>query len=377
MPSFSRDTRAEMRSFVLVFLALDALFAQDPPLNVSDGIKSLTVMVDADTQAGSGLIFASRNDRVYIVTANHVVRPNNLEARDIKVFFRWLPGEPFKATMLNPHDASALDLAVIAVPLTVTSVDKQRLPFEQLGEPAAVPDGTVLWAVGHPGGTAWELSDPLRVRQPDGIRFSLRGAGLPDGYSGGPVFDGNGLIVGIGREALEVTRIDRVVEQLKSTQWNFDVDLKQPPWGVHFRDTLLRYVSEAPAGFTGLGEKAVKRSAEEPSAAAFVPTIKFTNENICFGGVIEHNLGITCFLAFGLDRSAGEQQLRTLTRNVQFALPTWKKTDGTDVGYFLSPESTVRVEVRLGEWGRNGASASYTLAFTVLSLRDINSYSDQ
>ena len=361
------------RRLLLALLALETLPAQDMSTDSLGEIRPLAVMVDADSQAGAGVIFAIRNDRIYIVTANHVVRPNNVEARSVQVFFRWLPGEPFKATILNPHDANALDLAVIAVPnVKATGADKQSLFFEQIGQPGTLADGVRLRAIGHPAGAAWEISDAVRARKADGIRISLRDSDLPNGYSGGPVLDDNGLIVGIGREAQEITRIDRAIEQLKSTQWNFEVDLREPFWGVHFRETLLRYVDAAQAGFLSIGEKVADPALDATNAAAFVPTVKFADEDHCLGGIMrEHRLGVSCFFGFGLDRPKADQLNKALVRIIQLALPNWRRTASTDAESFLNPMSTVSVEVHVNQFGKNGASPTYTLILVVNSLKEI------
>jgi hypothetical protein len=195
-------------------------------VSAADKAKLLTVMVDADTRAGSGIIFAVNEDRVYIATANHVVRPDNIAATDIKVSFKWLPGEPVKATLLNPHDADALDLAVIVVPdLARTRADKQQLPFDLLAKPIAVIAGTPFWVVGHPEGSLWETSELLHAQKPDAVRIPFLGS-VSDGYSGGPLLNRDGLIVGMGRAATQATRMDRIVEQLTSVGWDFSVGLK-------------------------------------------------------------------------------------------------------------------------------------------------------
>jgi hypothetical protein len=215
-----------MRLFLAVLLAPVFLSGQTLPPDAVNKAKLLTVMVDADTRPGSGIIFAVAEDRVYIATANHVVRSENVGANEIEVSFNWLPGEPFKATLLAPHDPDALDLAVIVVSdLSRTQADKQLLPFELLGKPAALTADSPLWAVGHPGGALWQLSDQLHAEKPDGIRARFRDS-VPNGYSGGPLLDRDGLIIGMGRTSTEATRMDRIVEQLTGSDWNFPVGLK-------------------------------------------------------------------------------------------------------------------------------------------------------
>src|SRR6478609_1405624 len=65
--------------------------------------EHLVVMIrctlDGKESIGAGIIFGAANDRLYVVTASHVVRHGADEATDIRVELRSLPGEPMRATL--------------------------------------------------------------------------------------------------------------------------------------------------------------------------------------------------------------------------------------------------------------------------------------
>src|SRR5262245_45612316 len=105
-------------------------------------IKPLIVMIesifpDEVKFIGAGIIIGSDTSRLYIATANHLVRngapPDRHNAQNVRVKFKWIPGDPIEARLLEFENAE-LDLAVLAV----TNVDSLRIPgsslFDQLGD---------------------------------------------------------------------------------------------------------------------------------------------------------------------------------------------------------------------------------------------------
>ena len=70
--------------------------------------------IDGEPSIGAGILFGAANDRLYVVTANHVVRRGATEATQIRVELRGLPGEPVPAVLTTRFDAKR-DIAVLSI----------------------------------------------------------------------------------------------------------------------------------------------------------------------------------------------------------------------------------------------------------------------
>ena len=186
--------------------------------------KQMTVMInatiDGDTRPGAGIIFGLAQGQIYIATANHLVRRGLSKASDIQAEFKWLPGQPVAAQLLTSYDERALDLAVIVVDAIKARLGQARLPFDGVGDLAILTRGSAVTAIGYPNGIAYDVSAG-QISQMEAVLVKYRVAGLvPGGYSGGPLVDRNGMIVGMIRQDQppdgEATRIDLILRQLKA-----------------------------------------------------------------------------------------------------------------------------------------------------------------
>jgi hypothetical protein len=356
-----------MRRFALALLAAMAALAQlKSPPQAGDGsagqigsesaekAKRVVVMInaglDGDTRPGAGMIFGLANDRVYIATANHLVRRGASNATDIQVEFRWLPGEHFKAQLLTNYDSS-LDLAVIAVSgLAQTGVARAGLSLDRIGNPSLLAQGVrgdPVWAIGYPDGTEYDIS-AAQVNQVEAVVVTYRVTGLvPGGYSGGPVVDRSGLIVGMIRQDQppnsQATRIDLILDQLKV--WGYHIDLQSPSAAAGtnaFRDTLLRYITAAPLGFTSIGAA--------NSIGGWVPSVNLPNASSCQGHGHGQEAVIACFFPAGKSESDAWQVLVDVIDVVRAALPQWKNSQMGDTSRLFwdgptLPASTVLINV--------------------------------
>ena len=195
------------------------------------GAEHIVVMVrsrfDTEEQWGAGLVVGARAGRLYIVTANHVVRRGGTVA-DVTVSLRNLPGEWHPARVLD-HADRQLDLAVLAV------VDQPGQPlggapvaFAILGSPETLKVGDDLHAIGNPLGRPWHVNlSPFKYRRSDGDRLSFEAPLVQKGHSGGGVFDPSWRLMGMlirdePPDGVAVS-ISRLVAQLKD--WGYPVDL--------------------------------------------------------------------------------------------------------------------------------------------------------
>lgn len=203
--------------------------------------KRLIVMIEARIGQqlinGAGIVLGVQGDRLYIATANHVVRWGDNEAEDIKVELRILPGEPFAAKLLNSRSGSrALDLAVMVVRGVETdAIPVSLLPFDRLGNTPGMRRADAVYSVGNPRGNRWRVNvSPDRVSQLDGDLIKFESQVIAPGHSGGGLFDASGRLVGMIRADQppvgEAVKIDRILE--KARHWGLPVDLVEGSFEV-------------------------------------------------------------------------------------------------------------------------------------------------
>lgn len=331
-----RRARIRLSFFGITLLAASAASGQNAPGNGSlENAKQLTVMINAtidrDTRPGAGIIFGLANNQIYIATANHLVRRGLAKANDIQVEFQWLPGEPVPAQLLTYYDDRALDLALLVVDSSKAHLPRTGLPEERFGDPRTLTRDSAVFAIGYPDGNAFDVS-AAHISQVEAVSLKYRVAGLvPGGYSGGPLVDRNGMIMGMIRQDQppdgEATRIDLVVDQLKA--WNYQVRLGNSPGGTEaaskppgtstrgdpFRDVLSRYIAEAPSGFRALGAK---------QFGNWAPSVNLPDAVSCRGGGTSKEPFIECVLYRTDSEAEAADKFEDLIDLVQTALPDWK-----------------------------------------------------
>ena len=143
---------------------------------------------------GAGLIFGASNNRLYIATADHVVRPKVrrkiVAADSIMVQFRSLPGEMFKA-VLQPDSDEILDLAVRRIEdWEEKGIDIGGVPFNFLGEPGKLNRGADVFHVGNPMGQSWHTNVKAdKISENIGNFLSFESNFIATGHSGGGLFN--------------------------------------------------------------------------------------------------------------------------------------------------------------------------------------------
>ena len=209
------------------------LAAQTPATAVPSETEQIVVMIrctmDGEPSIGAGLLVGSANDRLYVVTANHVVRRGATECADVRVELRALPGEPVPATLTTRFDARR-DVAVLVIAgVRAKGIDASALPFDRLGDPSSLARGDGVRALGQPEGRPWgssvatapiaSVSDSLLV---------FESAQVVPGHSGGALLDVRGEIVGLVLNVLlpeaRARNVLQVVELMRG--WGFPVALR-------------------------------------------------------------------------------------------------------------------------------------------------------
>lgn len=163
--------------------------------------QQLIVMIkgelgDAPT-IGAGIVFGRDKDKFYVLTANHVVRRGNLEARNLSIKVRTLPDRPLSAHVLSHFD-SEMDLAVIGVDgLAAQGIDLCALDFVLL-DSATPKRGAGVYAVGNPNGISWAMPvNPDMVAQAIRNKIVFQSTFISQGHSGGGLLNERGFLTGM------------------------------------------------------------------------------------------------------------------------------------------------------------------------------------
>jgi S1-C subfamily serine protease len=162
------------------------------------------VFVDFGSHIETSTAFAVRSDGI-MITNRHVIAGRDGNERPVQIGVRFADSQQtFAARVVAVSREEAIDLAVLRV--DVTGPVPTVLGFN--GRPDTVAVGAPVAVIGYPGG----MDSPQRVL--DGSTYATASLtvgtlskNLPDllqingygthGASGSPVFDGNGMVIGI------------------------------------------------------------------------------------------------------------------------------------------------------------------------------------
>ena len=217
-------------AFVLAVLPLEA---QETATPASDDTEQIVGMIrctlDGQESIGAGILFGSADDRLYVVTANHVVRRGATPCTDIRVELRARPGEPLPATLTTSFDARR-DVAVLSIPgVREKGIDVARLPFDRLGDPASLARGDGVHALGFPQGRAWGTNvAPIPIASVNDSVLVFETSQVVPGNSGGALLNSRreivGLVLNVQSPEATARSIAQVIDLLRG--WRFPVALR-------------------------------------------------------------------------------------------------------------------------------------------------------
>lgn len=187
-----------------------------PAQELADELKEKTVMITVQfnkgqpPEQGAGVVLCQQDDKVWILTANHVfagkstqawqqVRPSQIESATIS-FYRNSPAPVTadSAFLRRPglfYTFKPEDLLLLAIPLT------ERLPSTAaLASPPSEGDQQTVVTFGYPAerGASWEQAGgELLSGSTATSKFLYHTAEVHEGFSGGPLFNAAGELIGI------------------------------------------------------------------------------------------------------------------------------------------------------------------------------------
>lgn len=185
----------------------------------SDVLKNQTVQIrvyreDAEPDYGSGVILCQREELAYILTAHHVLYGTaqgggrKLSRRDVRKteisFHRELAATIVEdrdqgedRISVSPVPAKDLVLLTVAVPTRLPNAAPGRIPPNADLTAEAGLHGFLVMAVGYAQENAkgWVERTGAMSRRED--MFLMHTAQIEKGFSGGPLFDESGALVGL------------------------------------------------------------------------------------------------------------------------------------------------------------------------------------
>ena len=234
-------TRGECRlrwvaASIVGFVGASALAAPAGPTKLGtpreaarDAVVQLAAMItcESEVKLGIGIIVGADKERLYLVTAAHVVAGCSRRAEAVEVKFKG-SDKAAKGAVLKSSGSPA-DLAVVGVARAdAVGVNAAELPFDRLGDSEPLNTGDPLYLVGP----NWTVNvTPERVARNENGFLRFESKLIRPGFSGAPLlndrFEVVGLIQNIEEEAKVAISVSRIASLLKG--WKYPISLRIAP----------------------------------------------------------------------------------------------------------------------------------------------------
>lgn len=232
------STQRGLRTAAAMLVALTLLFvsraasAADDATEMQRLVPLVSARFDGNTEpgiGGVGVVFAATIDRMFVVTAAHVVRDRGRSASEIELKFG--EGRPSVRARLEQFDEKGLDIAVLVVDQPrKAGLEIDNLPFARLAARGAARRGDQVFMIGRRGGRLSVNVTPDRVSTVSDSTIAFETNFIVPGFSGGPLFNDRwqllGLIVRDNAPEGEARPMPAVIAALK--KWGLPMDLRLP-----------------------------------------------------------------------------------------------------------------------------------------------------
>lgn len=168
-----------------------------------EAIERLVAMVDGrfsdgTPTYGAGIVFGIGKGRVYIATADHVVRRGRQQAEELSVTFKQWPGEPFPAKIHRKPNPE-IDLAVLSVAGSEgrqLTVDSASFCAQSGDNPPQV--GQKVRHIGYLNYKPWGMNlEPDTISRISGVSIYFQSFSVGPGQSGGALVSPEGHLIGM------------------------------------------------------------------------------------------------------------------------------------------------------------------------------------
>lgn len=193
---------------------------------VNSVIQLTAEFSNGDLEYGFGFLVGERKNKLYVVTADHVVRAHAPDVKTVKVRARFheFRGESFPVKLLDLFDRE-LDLALLEVPKPYTDYRWEREFYHPSPE-----RGDRVWFIGR--NKKWWI--PTDIGAGAVSKPPLRGEllvdilGVQPGTSGAPLITEEGIVGMITEDGVTVVALGiDTIRQIVTLEWNYPWHLEK------------------------------------------------------------------------------------------------------------------------------------------------------
>jgi len=236
----------------------DAVLGQDSEkagYNMAKELRGNVVYVTGvQKKVGLGFIVGENEKELFIVTANHVVRPTSPAPGEsipesAQIEFLHAQGEYKEAQIIPLHDEK-FDLAILSVPRP-ENFEWQK---KAIGQPKLEPSDKV-WTIGRDG--SWTPSAvPGSISKSDPLQITTSGLKVMPGHSGAPLISKSGIVGMIYTDETFGNSFAYPLEVIKSRveEWEKPWDLEDNYTGKNIWWWVLGGVGAAALALTLSGD---------------------------------------------------------------------------------------------------------------------------
>jgi len=208
-----------------------------------ESAKSLIAMITCGDELGAGIIVGVQDDRLYGITAKHVIRDNT----PITVELLGIPSEKFVAQRIFRDES--FDLAAFSISdISTKHIFAYKFPFDRVRLNPLLPTSKVC-AIGYGNGHKWDSNPPQVFYDMVSIlgeQLLFKAAYISRGYSGGGLFDADWRLAGMITEdqppTAKAISLERIVASLDAI--HCPVSLKRPAGGNPSADKSAQLVGK-------------------------------------------------------------------------------------------------------------------------------------
>jgi S1-C subfamily serine protease len=190
------------------------------------GIVKIAGTIGPAVETGAGIVIGVDGRAALVLTAHHVVNG----AKDLKAMFYGRSYDAFEARQFERFHGD-LDLALLIIEPPPGKSLPQDVPVFAVRDLSRLREGESVAAIGHPQDLDWQVTRNTiaRLTDPDDARKVLiTRSGFDRGYSGGPLLDAEGQLIGMTTRMTALHAVAVKFDAIRAVlrEWNISATTK-------------------------------------------------------------------------------------------------------------------------------------------------------